>query len=59
MCGWGGDGGWGVGGMEQYFIKTFPFSMHFNSKNLQFCPNLGFNYISFGKIVFITLMMGH
>ena len=34
-------------------------SVHFNSKNEQFYPNLGFNYISFGKIVFITLMMGH
>ena len=47
-------------GAEQYFVKTFQFSMHFNSKNEQFYPNLGFNYISFGKIVSIlTLMIGH
>ena len=44
---------------ELYFIKTFSFSMHFNSKNEQFYPNLGFNYTVFGTVVFITLMIGH
>ena len=52
------EGGRGGGG-EHYFIKTIPFSMYPNSKNGHFYPNLGFNYISFGKIVFITLMMVH
>ena len=45
-------GGGGGGGREQYFIKTLPFPMHFNSKNGQFYTNLGFNYTLFGKIVF-------
>ena len=45
--------GWGGGGGE-YFMKTFPFSMHFNSKNGQLYQNFGFNCISFGKKKIIT-----
>ena len=56
VCVWGGGGGEIT---VLYKKKTFPFSMHFNSKNEQFYPNVGFNYISFGKFVFITLMMDH
>ena len=37
VCVCGGVGGGG----GQYFIKTFPFSMHFNSKNGQFYQNSG------------------
>ena len=58
--GWEVGEGWGSGGGGgQYFINTFPFSMHFKSKNGQFYPNLGFNYISFGKVVYITVMIDH
>ena len=42
-----------------YFIKTFLFSMYFNSKNGQFYPNLGSNYISFRKVVFMAVIMDH
>ena len=38
------------------FIKTSPFSMHSNSKNGQFYPNLGSNSISFRKVVFMIVM---
>ena len=31
-------GGGGADGGKQYFIKTFPFSMHFNSKKWTVLP---------------------
>ena len=46
-------------GRGAVLYKTFPFSMHFNSKNGQFHPNLGSKHISFENFVFITVMMGH
>ena len=55
-AGWVGGGGRWLGG--QYFIKTFPFSMHFNSKNGQFYPNLGFKYTLFGKNCFHNMNDG-
>ena len=57
---WGMGGGWGgggVGGGGQYFItlwKLFRFPC-ISIENEQFYPNLWFNYISFGKIVFESL----
>ena len=48
-----------VEGGTVLYKKTFPFTMHFNNKNEQFYPNVGFSYISLGKIIFVTVMMGH
>ena len=41
---------------EQYFIKSFPFSMHFNSKNEQSYPNLDVITFHLDNIFYITVM---